>query len=112
MKKIVLLLMICVVCFSGCVTHTNVLFKTENPGAKVYIDHVYIGETPVTKRISNAIWEDPDIMLKMEGYTNIRTGLDKEIKPVNLIFGLILWWPSLLWVYGPDPIQYYTLEKE
>ncbi|MBN2874298.1 MAG: PEGA domain-containing protein [Spirochaetales bacterium] len=104
-----LLLVLMVFLFSGCVTNTNVRFETSEPGAMVMIDGESIGTTPAQVQMSNAIWEDPDVLIKMEGYKDVRAGVDKEVKGVNLIFGLILWWPSLLWVYGPEANQYYEL---
>ena len=42
----------------------------------------------------------------------MRGEVRKELKGVNLIFGLILWWPSLLWVWGPSAYQYFDLIEE
>ncbi len=40
------------------------------------------------------------------------TTLDKEVKMVNLVCGILLWWPSLLWVYGPEPVQNVTMVQK
>ena len=84
-------------------------FETNEPGAQVMIDGENIGITPTQVKMSNAIWEDPDVLIKKEGFKDLRLGLDKEVKGVNLVCGLILWWPSLLWVYGPEKNQYFEL---
>ncbi|MDA3950716.1 MAG: PEGA domain-containing protein [Spirochaeta sp.] len=101
--------LVLVTSFTSCVTNTRVTFETDVPGADVYIDDRLVGQTPITEKMSNAVWRDPDIDIEIDGYRAIRTELDKEIKVVNLIFGLTIWWPSLLWVYGPDNDQYYRL---
>lgn len=62
--------------------------------------------------LSNAIWEDPDIILRKEGYKDVRSVLRKEVKPVNLVCGLLFWWPSLLWYYGPKANQNFFLTPE
>lgn len=94
---------------ASCVTQTRVNFLTDVDGAEVYVDGEKIGTTPIQKKLSNAVWEDPDILIKKEGYKDLYTGLNKEIKGVNLVSGLLLWWPSLFWVYGPKKNQSYML---
>ncbi|WP_296668351.1 PEGA domain-containing protein [Treponema sp. UBA785] len=94
---------------ASCVTQTRVNFLTDVDGAEVYVDGEKIGTTPVQKKLSNAVWKDPDILIKKEGYKDLYTGLNKEIKGVNLVSGLLLWWPSLFWVYGPKKNQSYML---
>jgi len=108
----VVLSMLIIGMFSSCVTSTNVRFETDQPGALILVDGENIGTTPTKKKLSNAVWEDPDVIIKKEGFKDLHTGLDKEVKGVNLVFGIILWWPSLLWVYGPEKTQYYTLIPE
>ncbi|WP_294428642.1 hypothetical protein [uncultured Treponema sp.] len=102
---------IILVFLSSCVTETSVYFTSDESadGATLYIDGRTYGTIPTQVRLSNAVWENPDILLKKEGYRDLHTDLKKEIKGVNLVCGLLLWWPSLLWVYGPKPFQYYNL---
>lgn len=94
---------------SSCVTKTHVTFNTDTAGADVYVNGEYIGKTPVSKKMSNAVWEDPDILIKKDGYQDMHFSVQKEVKTVNLICGLLLWWPSLLWVHGPKGQQHYML---
>ena len=49
------------------------------------------------------------IPIKKDGYRDLYTELNKEVKGVNLVCGLLLWLPSLLWVYGPKKNQNYML---
>lgn len=95
--------------FSSCVTSTNVRFESDVEGATVLVDGEDIGTTPVQHKLSNAIWEDPDVVLKKDGYKDQTFSVKKEVKMVNLVCGLILWWPSLLWVYGPKKVQSFSL---
>lgn len=94
---------------ASCVTQTRVNFSTDVDGAEVYVDGEKIGTTPVQKKLSNAIWNNPDILIKKEGYKDLYTDLNKELKGVNLVSGLLLWCPSLFWVYGPKKNQSYML---
>ncbi len=112
MKKFVSILLVLIVLLSilsSCVTKTKVTFDTDVPGADVYLDGEYIGKTPVTKKLSNAVWKDPHVTIKKDGYQDIHTNIKKEVKMINLIFGWLLWLPSLLWVHGPKQYQYYII---
>ncbi len=97
---------------TSCVSSTRVSFNTDVEGAEVYVDGELIGTTPTQKKLSNAIWEDPDVLIKKDGYKDLRTSVYQEMKPVNLVCGLLLWWPSLLYVYGPKKAQHYILTPE
>ena len=97
---------------TGCVTSTRVRINSDVEGAEVYIDGQKIGTTPTEIALSNAIWEDPDVVLKKEGYKDLHTNVKKEVKAVNLVSGLLLWLPSLLWVYGPKSNQNYMMIPE
>lgn len=101
-------ILLVVVCTS-CVTQTRVNFSTDVDGAEVFVDGEKIGTTPVQKKLSNVVWENPDILIKKEGYKDLYTDLKKEIKGVNLVSGLFLFWPALFWVYGPKKNQNYIL---
>lgn len=101
-------ILLVVVCAS-CVTQTRVNFSTDVDGAEVFVDGEKIGTTPVQKKLSNVVWENPDILIKKEGYKDLYTDLKKKIKGVNLVSGLILFWPALFWVYGPKKNQSYIL---
>lgn len=97
---------------SSCVSTTSVTFTTDEPGAEVFIDGSSIGETPVQAKLSNAIWENPDIVIREDGYHDNYYELEKELKGGNFVIGIILWWPSLLYSWGPDDIQRIHMIKE
>jgi hypothetical protein len=80
-----LIVVLMIASLSSCVTSTNVRFETNEPGAQVMIDGENIGTTPTQVKMSNAIWEDPDVLIKKEGFKDLRLGLDKEVKGVNLV---------------------------
>lgn len=107
-----LMLTVMVLGFSGCVSSSRVTFYTEEDGANVYIDGELIGQTPVTVELSNAVWEDPDILLKKDGYRDLNTELRREVKGANVAFGLLLNTFAWLWVYGPKEQQHFILTSE
>ena len=76
------------------------------------LDNRNVGETPLTLRLSNALWEDPVVHIRAEGYKDLYGSLDKEIKGVNLAVGIFLFPPSLLWCYGPDQYQHFDMIEE
>ena len=112
MKNLLLLLLVFVFILSSCVSKSNVLFKTDVDGAEVFIDGESIGKTPVKTKLSNAIWKDPDILIKQDGYNDNYYTIEKDLKVANLVMGLILWWPTLLYVWGPDENQFVRMVPE
>ena len=105
MRKLIVILVIVSFLFSSCVSATNVTFYTEPEGAEVYVDGQRLGESPTSKRMTNGVWADPRVRVEAEGYKPSSTRVEKELKGVNLALGLLLWWPALLWVHGPEPRQ-------
>lgn len=108
----ILLSILLVLTFASCVTSSNVTFYTDVDGAEVYVDGVLIGTTPATAKLSNAIWDDPTITIKKEGYKPLNTGLQKEAKTVNIVLGVIVDWPAFLFCYGPKESQNFMLVPE
>ncbi len=105
MRKLVVVLVLVSFLFSSCVSATNVTFYTDPAGAEVYVDNRPVGESPTSKRMTNGVWADPRVRVEAEGYKSRSTRVDKEVKVANLVLGLLLWWPALLWVHGPKPNQ-------
>jgi hypothetical protein len=91
---------------------TMVTINSEPEGAEVYLDQRYMGDTPITKELSNLITHQYRIRLEKEGYKTIRGELQKEIKPGILVVGILLTWIPLLWVYGPQEHHFYKLQPK
>lgn len=96
---------------SACTTHTSVTFTTNVESAEVRLDHTVIGETPVEQRLSNGIWYDPQVVIRAEGYREIRSSLQRELKVLNAVSG-VLFWPIWLMAHGPQPNQHFVLQPE
>ena len=96
---------------SACTTHTNVTFTTNVESAEVRLGHTPIGEAPVKRRLSNGIWYDPYVVIRAEGYHEIRSKLQRELKVLNAVSGVIFW-PIWLMAHGPQPNQHFTLQPE
>ena len=110
MKRTCIGLLVVLLAVSGC--STLVLIETDPPGAEVVLDGRYLGESPVERKLSNAVWEDYRVEIRMDGYRTTRARLDKEIKPGPAIGGFFFAWPMWLWAYGPEPYQYFRLIEE
>ncbi len=108
----VLLLACTMSVMTGCVMNSTVTINSEPRGAEVRLDNRVVGATPVTVRLSNALWENPIVRIRADGYRDIYGGLQMEIKGSNLIVGFLLFWPALLWSYGPDQYQCFDLIEE
>ncbi len=109
MKRVIAVSLVLILIMSSCATLVRI--ETDIPDAKVKLDGQSIGNTPVEKSLSDGIWENYDIVIEKDGYRTLRTRLNKEFKVGTFIGGLFLW-PLLLWVYGPEPIQFFELEKQ
>jgi hypothetical protein len=108
MKK--LLAAALVLLISGC--STMVAIQTDPEGASVKINGQPVGKTPLTTELSNFDFDDYVVEVKKDGYEPLTAALQKEFKVGQFIVGLLLWWPELLWVYGPKPLQTFELERE
>ena len=88
---------------SGC--STAVTFTSNRP-QQVSVNGEVIGVTPVTKSLSDAVWNDYNIV-----YTDMETGYqtafvaEKEAKIGAILAGIFLVWPAFLWCYGPKAAQ-------
>jgi hypothetical protein len=97
----------------GCATSGKVTFDSNVKGAKVSLNGKEVGKTPFTTRMSYAVWENPDIVVKADGYKTVVTKAEKEGKIGAIILGYFLGMlPALLWSYGPSSYQYFNLYPE
>ena len=111
-KTVITVIILVLFVFTSCVTSTNVTFTTDIPGAEVFIDGESVGETPVTVSVTNAVWEDQEIIIKKNGIKDLKTSLKKEAKIVNILTGILLpvtLYIPLLFCYGPKADQNYLL---
>jgi hypothetical protein len=110
MKKFLGAILALAVFLSGC--STMVAIRTEPDDASVKINGQPTGKTPINTELSNFDFDDYVAEIKKDGYKPLTTSLQKEFKVGQFIVGLLLWWPELLWVYGPKPLQMFELEPE
>lgn len=107
--KVIAIILAVAVLFTSCSTVVRI-DTPDVPNASVKINGQPVGETPLTKTMSDAIWENYDVEIVKEGYQPYKAQLQKEIKVGALIGGIIVW-PFLLWVYGPEPYQEIYLDS-
>jgi len=65
-----------------------------------------------TIALSNAVWKEYNAIVRKDGYILKQVNLQKEIKPVPLIVGLLFIIIPLLWCYGPEASQTFMLVRE
>lgn len=105
MKKGISLLLIALVVLMGC--STMVAIHTLPEKAKITINDQPMGPN---ETLSNFDFNDYNVKISADGYKTLNTSLKKEVKVGALVLGLLLWWPELLWVYGPSANQSFELE--
>jgi uncharacterized protein YceK len=113
--KAISILMILVL--SGCSTMMTVNAVDQDGrlvnDATVLVDGKKIGTTPnATKKVSNAVWKTPIIMVTKQGFYPIIKEADKEFKMGPAIAGVLLICPLWLYVWGPRPHQLITLTPD
>ncbi len=108
MKKLIALLLVLCVLLASCSTMVSI--RTNVPGAKVKVDGEVIGKTPLEESFTNFDFADPVVEISKDGYKPVKTTFHKEFKVGAFVCGLLLWWPELLYVYGPKPVQSFELE--
>lgn len=116
MKKFVNTIVLVSVLVMSCSTTTSFVVYDQTTGNElkdytIQIEGITLryGET-IT--LSNAVWKEYNAIVRKDGYMLKQVNLNKEIKPVPLIFGIMLTIVPLLWCYGPEPNQTFMLVKE
>lgn len=108
MKRTIALLTLVAFLLAGC--STLVRIDSNAPDTRVTINDEYVGKTPVQTSLSDDAFKTYSVKLESPGYRTLRTELRKELKVGTLIGSLLLFWPTLFWVYGPVANQSFELE--
>ncbi len=111
-KIIFVLLIAMALSMSSCATSSFVRFTVNVPDATIILDGKRLKNAEEGIKLSNAIWEDPSVLVQAPGQNDYRGSLKKEVKVGNAVIGYLLFWPSLLWCYGPAPEQYFYLSPK
>lgn len=72
----------------GCASSTNI--TSEPSAAKVRIDGIVLGETPVQFHESSVwVWTKHQVTVEKKGYQVMTRNLSAEFIPVNVVLGII-----------------------
>ncbi len=93
---------------ASCATMVN--FETNAQEAQLRINGRGYGSTPQQVPLSNFVFRSYQVSIDAPGYVPYRGPLKKEVKVLPIVFSFVSLLP-LLWVYGPQPDQYFTLER-
>ena len=110
MKKIIIGFICCLFILSSCSTFVEINSEPEN--AKVTINDIYIGETPVTVVLSNLVTKEYYLTLSKNGYRSVVKQLEKAPKIGPILAGIFFTPIPLLWCYGPKNYYKFQLHKE
>lgn len=73
----------------GCASSTQI--TTQPPGAQVTVDGMRLGKSPTVYTNSQVwLWTKHSVSVKKKGYQPLAGSLDAQIRPVNLICGILL----------------------
>lgn len=97
---------------AGCTMTTKITIETDVPGAQVNLDGNIIGVTPIQNyKVKNRIGKEYPVLLTKEGYKPIHSRLKTEIKTASVVGAALILIP-IIWVEGPQRLQYFTMETE
>jgi len=106
--KIVSLLLVASVLFTGCVSST--LIQSYPTGAKVYIDGEPMGVTPYWHADTKITGSITNVDLVKEGYEPLYTSFSRtEQVDAGAIIGGLFIWPIFLWTMEYKPTHSYEL---
>ena len=95
---------------SGCATTTNI--HSDPEGAKLYLDGVYQGQTPVQLTLPDGTdYGFKHVRLEMDGYAPTTLAMGRRQDSTRLICGYFCLFP-LLWVYKWDETYSFKLLHE
>ena len=94
----------------GCASHTTI--KTIPPGAKVYIEDEYKGETPYKYEDKKIVGSRTYVKLKKDGYKELKTSFQRseEFDPGPCLGGVLVGVP-FLWIMKYKNERIYELEE-
>jgi len=92
---------------TGC--SSTVSFRSQPPGAKLYINGALQGETPCRTVLKWTTLTEFQIRLEKEGYHPYVARLEGEPKWVYIIVDILFWPLLLINAYGPKPYYDFTL---
>lgn len=94
---------------SSCASTT--LITTDPPGAEVYVNEEFIGNSPVVYEDEKIIFSNNSVRIKKEGYNELVDYFSRdEVPNVGAIVGGIFIWPIWLWALEYKPEHHYKLE--
>lgn len=103
-------LVMCIL-FSGCSSTTQIV--TIPPGAKLYINGEYYGETPYNYTDTKIVGSTNIVNIKKEGYKDFNTSFSRnEEADVGAIIGGVFVLIPFLWIMKYKPVRTYELEPE
>lgn len=100
-------LLVAAVLAAGC--QSTVSFRSQPPGAKLYINGALQGETPCRIMLKWTTLTEFQIRLEKEGYHPYVARLEGEPKWVYIIVDILFWPLLLVNAYGPKPYYEFAL---
>ena len=93
----------------GCSSST--MIRSEPPGAKLYMNEQYKGETPYLYTDQKIVGSDTRIRLTLDGYHDLETIMSRDEKlDVGALVGGVFFVVPWLWVMEYDPVHTYELK--
>jgi hypothetical protein len=92
----------------GCVSTT--VIKSQPPGAKVYLDGAFVGQTPYEMSDTKIIGSTTFVKLRLDGYeeSNVLISRNERFDAGACLGGVLVLFP-FLWIQGYNPEHVYEM---
>jgi len=109
MKKVIALIIMVLFLLIGCASST--VIKSNPPGAKLYFNGQFKGDTPYTHTDKSIAGTWRNVTLKKEGYKDFTGHIKREELSVPALIGGIFLTVPFLWILEYPPEYIFEMEK-
>lgn len=107
-RSVIVLTMLLAFGIAACTSST--VIRTNVPGARVYLNGMYVGNTPYMMSDTKIVGSSTRVRVEADGYEPVDTVITRnEVFDVGACIGGVLVLIPFLWIMGYHPDHYYEL---
>jgi hypothetical protein len=107
-RSVIVLTMLLAFGIAACTSST--VIRTNVPGARVYLNGMYVGNTPYMMSDTKIVGSSTLVRVEADGYEPVDTVITRnEVFDVGACIGGVLVLIPFLWIMGYQPDHYYEL---
>ena len=107
-RSVIVMTMLLAFGLAACVSST--VIQTNVPGARVYLNGMYVGQTPYMMSDTKIVGSTTHVRVEADGFEPIETVITRnEVFDVGACIGGVLVLVPFLWIMGYQPDHFYEL---